>query len=221
MEIDGNTSLEKLFPRKADIFKYIIENCYFFKRDIVIKDTLELISLFEDESKHLPVRYSAKLKLTKEQSDRKKLNSKRAILKYQKENNLYLTLEDGTRKLIKIDSDGNKSVRDKIKLITGQNISNGKKSDFQNFRISHIRAKTHDPILFSALFNVVIIPTWLDHFVDQKGIFIDNIETNNFFRALTYLIYFEEFGPAKSIESSVINYARAFLNHVKYIDHKS
>lgn len=69
-----------------------------------------------------------------------------------------------------IDSDGNKAVRDLIENISGYSVSNGIKSIFQNYKISHIWGRAYDPRYFTNLWNIVLVPAWANDLLDKNAV---------------------------------------------------
>lgn len=65
------------------------------------------------------------------------------------------------------DYNGNKEVCDLIKRITGYSLSS-ESSDFVNFTISHIWRLAPDARFFTNLWNIVIVPTWVNFLLDKE-----------------------------------------------------
>ena len=68
---------------------------------------------------------------------------------------------------VKLDKDGNAEVRRIINAKTGYTISQGKKSIFQNYFISHIWGRAYDPRYFTSLWNLAIVPAWANSLMDK------------------------------------------------------
>lgn len=225
IKFDGNKSfIDLLKLSNQDPFKFIIENCYFIDKEIAKTDFDNVYRAYKEGKEPISVRYKKSASFQKEKNDRKHTDDKEKILKYQKNNKLFLKYNNELI-YVKIDSDGNKALRDKIKAHTGFKVSNGKDSDITSCIISHIfDSKNEHPILFSCLFNIVVVPTWLDHFIDKHNIYLqEGINTKDFFKGLIYNYYCDSI----SIDKEIINIEKldkkAFeksKNYIKYIKPK-
>lgn len=69
---------------------------------------------------------------------------------------------------VDIDIDGNRSVREKIKKMTGVTVSEGKDSILQNTIISHVWSRAYDPRYFTSLWNIVLVPAWANSLMDKE-----------------------------------------------------
>jgi len=65
------------------------------------------------------------------------------------------------------DYNGNKEVCDLIKRITGYSLSS-ESSDFVNFTISHIWRLAPDARFFTNLWNIVLVPSWVNFLLDKE-----------------------------------------------------
>ena len=80
-----------------------------------------------------------------------------------------LLFKDGKVKVL-IDGTGNQTVVAAIEKGTGY-IINSNSSDLKNYTLSHIWANTtHNPYYFSSLWNIVIIPNYLNYINGQTSI---------------------------------------------------
>lgn len=70
---------------------------------------------------------------------------------------------------IDINNDNNSPVRDLIKNNNGYSVSEGAKSQFQNYRISHVWGRAFDPRFFTNLWNVVLVPAWANDLLDKPN----------------------------------------------------
>ena len=67
-----------------------------------------------------------------------------------------------------IDYDGNRNVRALINSESGRVISQGRNSDFKYATISHIWGNAFNPIFFTNLWNIVVVPTFLNPILDKS-----------------------------------------------------
>lgn len=67
----------------------------------------------------------------------------------------------------RIDKDGNSNVRSNITKYTGYTISTGKKSNFLNYRISHLYGNASDPRYFTNFWNIVLVPEWANGLLEK------------------------------------------------------
>lgn len=231
--IDGNQVLyEMLKKQNIDLLQFIIESSYFSRKEDVEKDKKEMIFQIEN-GEDLFIRHKSKIKEIEKIKDGKSIKSKSLALKYQKDNVLYYNIEK-TKIPIKFDSDGNYMPKIKLKKNTKYSISSGKDtSDFINYKISHIWDNTSHPLYFSSLWNIIVVPKCLDHFVDDDNIDIDyetfsekKLNTKMFFKALVTVLYdlkkFKNdhhiyFNDDK-IPDIYLEFASKYLNQIKYFD---
>lgn len=85
-----------------------------------------------------------------------------------KSRKFYYKNEENNYFIITIDHDGNRAVRDLIKDKTGYVVSSGEKSNFFFFKISHIWGKAYNPWYFTSLWNIVIVPAWVNDLLDKN-----------------------------------------------------
>lgn len=138
--------------------------------------------------------------------DSSDISSKTAILNYQKENQVYFKSVDskGTPFYldVKIDNDGNAWARSLINQVCGYWVSKGKDSTIKNATISHIWGNASNPLYFTSLWNIVIVPTFCNFILDKNEIksenndeeederFVDIINrVNNTFKAICWKMY--------------------------------
>lgn len=67
-----------------------------------------------------------------------------------------------------IDTNGNSKVRQVIENLTGYTVSQGKSSVFTNYKISHIWGNAQDPRYFTNLWNIVLVPAWVNDLLDKR-----------------------------------------------------
>ena len=148
-KIDGMESLLKILGEDGFI-KAVIENTYFFSPTLVHSRFEELSELIFD-GKDIPARRST-------QEDFYRIEGARRFF-----------VDKGFECPIKLDKDGNAEVRRIINAKTGYTISQGKKSIFQNYFISHIWGRAYDPRYFTSLWNLAIVPAWANSLMDKMA----------------------------------------------------
>ena len=148
-KIDGMNSLLKILGEDGFI-KTVIENTYFFSPRLVHSRFAELSKLIFDGN-DIPARRST-------QDDIYRIEGERCFF-----------VDKGFECPIKIDKDGNAEVRRIINAKTGYTISQGKKSIFQNYCISHIWGRAYDPRYFTSLWNLAIVPAWANSMMDKMA----------------------------------------------------
>ena len=146
-KIDGMKSLLKILG-EDNFIKAVIENTYFFSPRLVHSRFEELSKLIFDGN-DIPARRST-------QDDIYRIEGERRFF-----------VDKGFECPVKLDKDGNAEVRRIINAKTGYTISQGKKSIFQNYFISHIWGRAYDPRYFTSLWNLAIVPAWANSLMDK------------------------------------------------------
>ena len=155
LKIDG---MELFLNRDSEItIKKAIESIIFFSPDIVIDRHKLLIQKFKNYSnKTLPNRSNESI-IPARKTKRKDINIGNGIYSI-----------DGQSYHVQINHDGNKPVRDIIKNETGYVVANGEKSILFHYVISHIWGEAIDPRYFTSMWNIALLPTWLNPVMDKK-----------------------------------------------------
>ena len=148
-KIDGMKSLLKILG-EDNFIKAVIENTYFFSPRLVHSRFEELSKLIFDGN-DIPARRST-------QDDIYRIEGERRFF-----------VDKGFECPVKLDKDGNAEVRRIINAKTGYTISQGKKSIFQNYFISHIWGRAYDPRYFTSLWNLAIVPAWANSLMDKMA----------------------------------------------------
>ena len=148
-KIDGMKSLLKILG-EDNFIKAVIENTYFFSPRLVHSRFEELSKLIFDGN-DIPARKSTQDEL------------------YRIEDEKRFFVDKGFECPVKLDKDGNAEVRRIINAKTGYTISQGKKSIFQNYFISHIWGRAYDPRYFTSLWNLAIVPAWAHSLMDKMA----------------------------------------------------
>jgi hypothetical protein len=221
---DGLTSLLDRFERFEEFIKHFIENSIFFKEEHIEKQQLDFKKRLINNEK-IPVRFSTKSQKHfsfKAENSRgfsvKKFKNRSEAQKFSTENDLYYKDEE-TQKEIKvlIDKDGNYHVRKQIENYTGIKVSQGTKvSNYSNYTISHIwEDSTTHPLKFTALWNIVLIPSYLSFILDKTD---EHTELSRkiklIFRGLCYDLYSPKI--LTQVEKDKLNKALEFSKAMKY-----
>lgn len=163
--MNGTDKLTGLFNSKDEFIEFFIKSCYFIPKESVKERAEEMLKTVES-GKKLPIRYGKKLNANYKVEGAKALDkkSKREIVQYAKESKLCFKKNNI---LVEIDPTGNQSVVKAIYQATKHNVSTFD-STIINYTISHIwEGKTNNPLFFSSLWNVAIIPNFLNYIMDK------------------------------------------------------
>ncbi len=167
MAYDGLEVLIKVLEKDGGLVKHLVENTLFFQPDCVKRQAAEMLELAKTDK--LPVRFSTaeSIYMTSDGTIHKRLyaNKIEASAKTDRED-IYTTVRPNIR--ITVDSTGNRYVCQAIKRYTGEWVSSGTKiSTIKNYMISHIWGKTNDPLCFTALWNLALIPMHCSFILDK------------------------------------------------------
>ena len=154
--IDGTESLLQAFDHNVSRFiKVVLENSYFFDPTIVKQQHKDILKKYNNNEK-LPARWTETYKSsTNTREDIKKLSKKTDTIRY-------------SGHPVLIDNDGNSAVRNLIKEKFGYTVSQGQKSIFQHYKISHIWGDAYNPLKFTNLWNIVLVPAWANDLLDKN-----------------------------------------------------
>lgn len=156
--IDGTESLLEAMGRDTFGFiRLVLENSYFFDPEVVEQRHDDIRNAIQKNDK-LPARWTENYKtqypgLTKDQ------------IKKQSETTNSITYNGHP---VEIDKDNNYAVRSLIKNKFGYTVSQGKDSIIQYYKISHIWGEAYDPIKFTNLWNLVLVPAWANDLLDKS-----------------------------------------------------
>lgn len=172
---DGLSSLLERFSSEEDFIKHFIENTVFFKAEHVNTQDIDYFKSNLTENKPLMARFSAKSDkyfYFKAENGRgfsvKKFKKRSDAHSFSRKNELFYKNSDDKEILVHIDKDGNYEVRNQIAKYTGVRVSQGNLiSNYTNYTISHIWAKTYHPLFFTALWNIALVPTYLAFILDK------------------------------------------------------
>ena len=164
--MNGLDGLIKLTGTEDNFIKHFFESVLFFNPEVVKLRAKFLLDEIASNNK-IPVRYSLKLKkkFCSNEGGVGSVKNRKQAQQFSVKNDLIFK----ERKIkVVCDSNGNKSVVDCIKNYTAYSISTNK-SDYINYTISHIWAKTDDPLFFTSLWNIVIVPNYLSPILDKPS----------------------------------------------------
>lgn len=173
--IDGTTSLLALLGNNSEarrqFIKKVLEDSYFFDPQMVKNQFDEVAKKYSEEGSKMDARWTEWYKSSNGPFPN---ISKEEIKKKSKQCNdvkFKISKLDGSIKeqIVKLDDDGNRAVRELIKRITGYQVSFGKKSEFQFYKISHIWGEAYDPRKFTNLWNIVLVPAWANDLLDKQN----------------------------------------------------
>lgn len=138
--IDGINELVEALGGINSFLKKAVASSYFFDPDVVLKRSNEIIRLYSYKDP-IPARW---------QSLRR--SGIRPQCNYP---------------FCDIDANGNSKVRTVIENLTGYTVSAGESCVFTNFKISHIWGNAQNPRYFTNLWNIVLIPAWVNDLLDK------------------------------------------------------
>lgn len=144
LKIDG---MEIFLSREMrTTIKNAIESIIFLSPEIIISQHDVIVDQFSNNSKNkkIPVRDSS--------------NVHNGC--YQIKSNTYYVFTG---------HDGNKPVRDIIKNHTGYIVADGKRSFLYHYVISHVWSNARDPRYFTSMWNIALVPTWLNPVMDKES----------------------------------------------------
>jgi hypothetical protein len=157
--LNGIDVLRNLFPDDDSFIQYIISNMFFFNKEIVEHQALQVQQQIE-RGDALPVRYTSNGHFYHQREVKKvtpTFKSKQEAVRFTKENPLFHK-DTGIR--IYFDKDGNYYPKQAILHYTGHRVSWGKNiSTITNYTIAHIWGETDNPLYFGLLWNYCLIPT--------------------------------------------------------------
>lgn len=187
-ENDGLVSLLNLFDDEAQFYNYFIDNSLFLDKTIINKQS-EIFNAKINNKDSLPVRFTMKTKDHFEYANNNdkivKKNSTKSF-KNRKDAKIFAEKTDLIHKktTIKVSIDGNGNYYVKKAIEENPSIN------FKNRTICHVWGKTHHPLFFSSLWNVVLIPSYLAFLTDKPktdGKIIETIQL--ILKAICYKIY--------------------------------
>lgn len=170
--IDGLDFLVDILFEEKDFIREIIRSIYFIDKESVEFINKKIIAEYQNGGK-IPVRFSQKDSAYIKQNDVRKtayrFENRKDAVDQTRNGSFYSGLRNDESKILVVaDVDGNKAVRDNIKDRTGHVVSYGEQSTVINSMLCHIWDKTNDPLYFSLLWNISIIPLSLAFITDKN-----------------------------------------------------
>lgn len=155
--------------------RYMVQSSYFFKKEKVDQRHIKMVQMLEKLDEKIPARFStAKTPSPYYDSNNQPLVLTRdKAISLSKNESVFYKIGDIYVPVL-IDSDGNRNVRSLMNEVSGRVISQGRNSDFKYATISHIWGNAFNPIFFTNLWNIVIVPTYLNPILDKSDELLDD-----------------------------------------------
>lgn len=184
--------------------RYMVKKSYFFKKEKIEQRHVVMMQMLENLDEKIPARFStAKNPSPYYNSNNESLVlTKSEAISISKSDKIFYKIDDNYVPVL-IDSDGNRKVRSLINLESGRVISQGRNSDFKYATISHIWGNAFNPIFFTNLWNIVVVPTYLNPILDKS----DELENG----------YFEDQrADSTDFYTKAVNYVNAYFKKLCY-----
>lgn len=171
--IVGNTAVSD-FEKCEALARYMVRNSYFFKKEKVDQRHNEILQMLESLEEKMPARFSTVKNPTLYYNSNNEplVLTKSEAVSISKNEWMFYKIDDNYVPIL-IDSDGNRNVRSLMNSVAGRVISQGRNSDFKYATISHIWGNAFNPIFFTNLWNIVIVPTYLNPILDKSDELVD------------------------------------------------
>ncbi len=170
-EMDGMDSLLSVFENENDFVLHFFQHVKFFRPEMVAKQAKDINEIIINDEP-LPVRFSLKSKkyFHYKNTDTNSGKSKKAFKN--KSDAQSFTVEKGlthndTGINVCIDKDGNYFVRKQIFDAINYRVSQGAISDITNYMICHVWGETANPLFFTSLWNITLIPHYMSFLTDK------------------------------------------------------
>lgn len=166
MAYDGLDVLCRILECEGGLVNHMVQSTLFFRPKHVKLQAKKMLHHASGAEK-LPVRFSSRKSAYKTSTGNIRVfQNKAEAVRISESEDIYASVRPGIR--IKIDRDGNHWVRNAIKEYTGEKVSTGAISSIKNYTISHIWGYTNDPLYFTALWNIVLIPLHCSFFLNKQ-----------------------------------------------------
>lgn len=175
MKKNGNDYLIELFDSEEKFLQYFINSIYFIDNKSFLKELEEIDERIEKDEINIVRKTKTDISYVEIREDgsfSKKLSDEKKIKRLSDENKLYIREKNGYLK-IKFDSTGNYNLVKKIKNDFAVDLN----KDYKNYTIAHLSDKPNNPYKHS-LINIVLIPTFLNKFLDNKGVVLNKMNIN-------------------------------------------
>ena len=172
-EIDGMEAFLSLFKTTEEFYNHFFNSIKFFKQHIVKEQSALLLKNIEEKQK-IPVRFTMKSNTVfRIPTDGNQRGFIKKTFKNKKEAHdfaeVYQLVHTQTGINVRIDKDNTYYIKKEILSATGHKVSTGSKSNLFNYTISHVWGNTENPLFFSSLWNIVLIPTYLSYILDKPS----------------------------------------------------
>ncbi len=204
---NGFNSLFDLINTSEDEFiRFFIKNTLFISPEYVENQVQELHQQIENGEK-IPVRFSLKMKEHFKATGKyvSTIKNRKDAVNISREFDIYSKRRSGVK--VKFDSTGNKSVVDAIEKYTKCRVSTSQ-SHIINYSISHVWAQTFDPFFFSSLWNIVLVPSYLNPIMDKPK---HQQKLNGEIQGLIKAICNELYNPNELLNDSLIEMESAVI----------
>jgi hypothetical protein len=156
--IDAIDQLISLYKSRDDFVKAFVEATLFLPPEVVQTRNEEMIDLYKSEGK-FPIRYSPAYRKIWG------VKNKDEAVTFTRNNDARLPEYPAFN--VTVDLDGNHENRRQIRDKLNHRVSAGKNSTVKNYTISHVWGLASHPLFFSALWNIVLIPTHFNYLMDK------------------------------------------------------
>lgn len=205
-KIDGIEPFLRFFSTEEKFYNHFFENTIFFKQSTVKERSANLLRKIEGKEK-IPVRFTMKSKdyfRIPTEDNQRGFNKK--TFKNRKEAHDFAVTKNLVYKdtgiNIQIDKDGNYYVRNEIRQATSKKVNSGSNSDIVNYEISHVWGNTENPLFFSSLWNIVLIPNYLSYILDKPD---KENKTIKRVKTLIKAACFDLYNPNELMNEVIIN----------------
>ena len=186
-----NAELPKAEKLKM-LARHMVQKSYFLKPESVDRRHNEILELIRNDEK-LPARFSTmEDSYTEDNGDEVHFASRSVAVAESLQHKIMYNCF-GRKVPVVIDKDGNYEVRKNIKRFSGAIVSQGGISNIRFAIISHIWGNAFNPLCFTNLWNIVIVPDYVNSILDKS-------ETDH---------------PTNFIEEAV-NYVKAYYKELCY-----
>lgn len=186
-----NAELPKAEKLKM-LARHMVQKSYFLKPDSVDHRHREILELIRNDEK-LPARFSSKSNSYTENGNAIHFARNTTAFDISSQRRIMYNCF-GRNVPVIIDRDGNREVRNNIERFSGARVSQGRvRNNIFSAIISHIWGNAFNPLCFTNLWNVVIVPDYVNSILDKS-------ETDH---------------PTNFIEEAV-NYVKAYYKELCY-----
>lgn len=171
------------------LVRHMIQKSYFFKKETVYRRHQEILALIRNNDK-IPARYSTAGGTYSEEDGTVVDLGKAAAIAASSQRRIMCD-SFGRRVPVIVDHDGNREVRVVIERFSGARVGQGRdRNNITSAIISHIWGNAYDPLCFTNLWNIVVIPDYINSIMDKE----ETQHPANFFgQAVNYVkAYYKE-----------------------------